>query len=590
VDMGHEIEAHLAEAYALAYGLTRNAADAEDAVSGAVVALLSRRGRYDPSRPFAPYFARSVVNAAHDLHRSARARATQEGKAMPTGKNGADERQRRETAAAVREAVGALPFEERAAVLLTHLQGLSQTDAAKALGVSQKTVSTRARRALERLRVSLAGAGLAGAALTDWGATLARGPLPASLAERVHGLVIGTKTTAATAAAASASAAAKGGIAMKIVAGIIAAGAVAAGVAMMGGGRAPEPLPAEKPAGPVKEHAHNQKYKLVPIMGQRVPKTKGEYQKSGQYAGVLNGPGPEAEYMSAQDLASDSAGNAYWVTSGNYCLVRQLRREDGRAVTLAGSATGHLDGPLSRARFCSWAGGGYSIGAPQVSRDGKHLFIREGRNQGLLRHIDREADMVTTLGKFDAVRDRTGDIYVLDLAGGTVPPGKGYKTMKIPKITVHGTSQFWVMDVSRGRLYNHARDPVSFFDLKTGKKTQVTVSKEHKGAEGMVTDASGPFMKRFFHCPIGISISPGGRYLYVGGGDSRSLYRLDLEKEYIHIFKRNPDGTCSFQDGHEKEKNARLSVFGSSAYFADDGSAVWGAQGIIRFVPVGGGR
>ena len=56
---------------------------------------------------------------------------------------------------ALREAVAALPEKERAVIALRYYRGLTQTAAAKLLGVSQVQVSRLERRALEALRRSL---------------------------------------------------------------------------------------------------------------------------------------------------------------------------------------------------------------------------------------------------------------------------------------------------------------------------------------------------------------------------------------------------------------------------------------------------
>ena len=57
---------------------------------------------------------------------------------------------------ALREAIDALPERERMTILLRFFKGLTQEQAARLLGVSQVQVSRLERRALERLRASLA--------------------------------------------------------------------------------------------------------------------------------------------------------------------------------------------------------------------------------------------------------------------------------------------------------------------------------------------------------------------------------------------------------------------------------------------------
>ena len=61
-----------------------------------------------------------------------------------------------ETRAELAAAIGTLPPDERAAVLLAYRDGLSQTEIAARLGWPLGTVKTRSRRALRRLRTVLA--------------------------------------------------------------------------------------------------------------------------------------------------------------------------------------------------------------------------------------------------------------------------------------------------------------------------------------------------------------------------------------------------------------------------------------------------
>jgi len=253
-DTGALIVEHLEKAYAVARAVTESAADAEDALGEAVTRLLSGAERRDEARAFFPYFARTVVNAAHSLRRSEGRRAAREEKVMAENERGRrpEPVERDETTSAVRAALGALPPEERAAVALTHLEGLSQAEAGEALGLSQRAVSRHARDGLRRMRGRLARAGFAGAIAPGVFAAAICEPVPGLLAGYVGKLVAGAKGTAAVGSSAAvagkgtaaAVAAAKGGVAMKAVAGIVAAGTLAGAVAVStgalgGGGDAP---------------------------------------------------------------------------------------------------------------------------------------------------------------------------------------------------------------------------------------------------------------------------------------------------------------------------------------------------------------
>ena len=327
MELAARIEASLPEAYAIARAVTASEEDAEDAVGSAVVAVLSRPDRFDPARPFLPYFARVVVNSARGLHRSARRRREREEIAMvrTPGATEGSRLERRETAAAVRTALEALPVDERAAVLITHLGGLSQADAGEILGLPTRTVSRRVGSALEKLRRMLTRAGFAGLALPALLADAIRRPVPGRLSARVHALSRSTQAAAPTSSASVT--ATKGGMAMKMIAGVLAASAVAAGVAVISGGGGGEPLPAEGP--PVKRGHKDFEYTTVGgIFIEHVA-------FSGNY-GHLDGPARGGTIRTIWGLDCDAAGNVY-VFDPVAAAVRAVRKRDKRIFTLSGN-------------------------------------------------------------------------------------------------------------------------------------------------------------------------------------------------------------------------------------------------------------
>jgi RNA polymerase sigma factor (sigma-70 family) len=72
-----------------------------------------------------------------------------------TGVGGAEALERAERAAAVRDAVAALPLELREALVLFEYEGLGQAEIAMVLGCSVKAVESRVARAREKLRTAL---------------------------------------------------------------------------------------------------------------------------------------------------------------------------------------------------------------------------------------------------------------------------------------------------------------------------------------------------------------------------------------------------------------------------------------------------
>jgi sugar lactone lactonase YvrE len=338
------------------------------------------------------------------------------------------------------------------------------------------------------------------------------------------------------------------------------------------------------------EHAENQKYKFEPIMA-RTPRTNGMYSTRGGSSGILNGPGIQSEYCDVTDIDVDAAGNVYWTESGQFNILRVWRRETGKVATLAGSAAGFLDGTLERARFGGWGGGGYEYAAIVVSRDGKHIFLYDPPNR-CTRHVDLEAGTVGSMGEAWVVKDKSGQVYALAPKGGEVPHGRGYQPLKTPPLEYRKDIRcayhvFSTLDVEKDRLYANARSHVWYWDLKTGKFSALTWSTPADGPREKCAHppVSAPFKEFLGWSSNGLSISPAGRYLYLGGGDAFTVWRLDLKKEYVHLLRRNGDGTVSFQDGKSAEN--LFADWPGRLVFAADGTGFWGcAGGLFRLAPV----
>lgn len=184
--------ASLDRAYTQARRTLGNAADAHDAVQEALLQIMHSAHRFDPDRPFAPWLARHVHDACCRLRwRTRRVRAREQAVARPdatTPVDGADSE-------LVRAVVAELPERDRAAIELHYWAGLSQSETARELGVSENALAVRLHRARERLRGLFAQRGLSlgtaavAVALTPTQAWSA----PPTLAASVQGL--GTATT-----------------------------------------------------------------------------------------------------------------------------------------------------------------------------------------------------------------------------------------------------------------------------------------------------------------------------------------------------------------------------------------------------------
>ncbi|OYY75609.1 MAG: RNA polymerase subunit sigma-24 [Sphingomonas sp. 28-62-20] len=134
--------------------------EALDLVQESFVAAWLALKSYDPARPFGTWLARIAINKSRDWGRRRAVRKFFTF-AVPLGGDvldipddaigpdvAADDRQRM---AAVARAIPQLPSQLKEPLILCAVDGLSQADAAAVLGISEKAVETRIRRARVRL-------------------------------------------------------------------------------------------------------------------------------------------------------------------------------------------------------------------------------------------------------------------------------------------------------------------------------------------------------------------------------------------------------------------------------------------------------
>ncbi|MFW6162469.1 MAG: RNA polymerase sigma factor [Planctomycetota bacterium] len=143
------VERFLEPAHGVARQLLPERAMAEDAVQETFLRLLRRRERYDPRRPFSPWFYAILRNVCTDLlrRRARRAQALQEAGA---------ERERQGDGLPPSldpfELLDRLSADDRAVLSLRIVHDLAFRDVAAALGISEEAAKKRAQRALRRLR------------------------------------------------------------------------------------------------------------------------------------------------------------------------------------------------------------------------------------------------------------------------------------------------------------------------------------------------------------------------------------------------------------------------------------------------------
>ena len=138
---------HWSRAFRAAFLVVHDAAAAEDIAQEGFLAAIRALDRFDRRRPFGPWLHRIVVNRAID---HARARALSAETELP------------ETLAAAAPAaapdgtllaaIGSLPPDQRAVVVLRHLLEYTPGEIAELLELPRGTVNSRLRRGLDTLK------------------------------------------------------------------------------------------------------------------------------------------------------------------------------------------------------------------------------------------------------------------------------------------------------------------------------------------------------------------------------------------------------------------------------------------------------
>jgi RNA polymerase sigma-70 factor, ECF subfamily len=136
-----------------AYLIVRDAAAAEDIAQEAFLSALSALGRFDRHRPFAPWLHRIAVNRAIDWSRARAVRS--EVAASPALLDAVGSEPPPDEALGgfgeVEVALGTLPAEQRAVVVLRYLLEYTPGEIARMLELPRGTVNSRLRRGLDRL-------------------------------------------------------------------------------------------------------------------------------------------------------------------------------------------------------------------------------------------------------------------------------------------------------------------------------------------------------------------------------------------------------------------------------------------------------
>ncbi|MBO6635066.1 RNA polymerase sigma factor [Parvibaculum sp.] len=153
------MDRHLARIVALGRRMLGNQADAEEVAQEVFLRVWTHAERWQPGRAqFGTWLHRVAANLC--LDRLRRIRGTVDIDEMPnleSDEPGPDRQlEERELSARVEAALQLLPERQRAAVVLSHYQGLSNIETAEVLEVTVEAVESLLSRARRQLRVSLA--------------------------------------------------------------------------------------------------------------------------------------------------------------------------------------------------------------------------------------------------------------------------------------------------------------------------------------------------------------------------------------------------------------------------------------------------
>jgi RNA polymerase sigma-70 factor (ECF subfamily) len=147
---------HLTRSLSLARRITGNPADAEEIVQEALLRVWINAPRWRPTAAFRTWFYRVVFNLClNSKRRRPFAPLEDAGDPVDPAPNAAGQIERREGDDAIAAAVAALPDRQRAAIVLTYHEGLSNGETAAVLDTSVGGVETLLVRAKRALRISL---------------------------------------------------------------------------------------------------------------------------------------------------------------------------------------------------------------------------------------------------------------------------------------------------------------------------------------------------------------------------------------------------------------------------------------------------
>ncbi len=147
--------------YRVAFSVTRNAAEAEDAVQETFLRVLKHQSRLGEIRDYRVWLVRIVWNIVLDRKRRAKTRPENEdvaehARVLPSGEPGADQTViSSQEHARILALIDRLPRREREAILLSAVEELTTAEIASVLATTESSIRSRIFRARRELSVLL---------------------------------------------------------------------------------------------------------------------------------------------------------------------------------------------------------------------------------------------------------------------------------------------------------------------------------------------------------------------------------------------------------------------------------------------------
>ena len=148
------VREHQRRAYTIARAIVLNHEDAEDAVQEAFLHAYRALDRFDPAYPFGAWLGRIVANAALDLVRRRRVRATDELSdtvALPFR----DPAEDGELQSRLKQALADLPARQRAVLVMHDVEGFRHAEIGEMLGMPEGTARSDLHHARSAMRRAL---------------------------------------------------------------------------------------------------------------------------------------------------------------------------------------------------------------------------------------------------------------------------------------------------------------------------------------------------------------------------------------------------------------------------------------------------